>query len=77
MPQVVMKLNDEELAQLHDRAAAKSYSMSDFLRKQAGFEPLRRGVGRPGLKVRCPIKGCGALVSATQISKHVRETHRG
>jgi hypothetical protein len=70
-----MKLDNEELVRLHDKAERAALSMSDFLRTRSGFSPLRRGVGRPGLKVRCPIKGCGAMVSATQVSKHVREVH--
>lgn len=72
MPQVVMKLDDKELIALRDKAAEIALSISDFLRKKVGFQPLLRGVGRPGLRIKCPKRGCGMVVTASAFAKHMR-----
>jgi hypothetical protein len=70
-----MKLSDEELEQLRDKAQEIALSMSDFLRKRSGFRPLHRGVGRPAFQVTCPVPGCKAVVGASAYAKHVRNNH--
>ena len=77
MPQVVMKLNDKELVKLRSKAQGLALSMSDYLRKGAGFLPLHRGVGRPAFKVTCPVPGCRATISASSYARHVRDKHNG
>jgi hypothetical protein len=78
MPQIVMKLSSEELTLLRDRAAEIALTMSDYLRENVGFDALRRGVGRPPSNpITCPKPGCGAVVSAYGLAKHVRDAHHG
>jgi len=76
MPQVAMKLNEEEIEVLRGKALKADLSISDFLRKKSGFTPLRRKVGRPGFWVKCTKKGCGEMVLASAFMSHVRAHQR-
>jgi hypothetical protein len=64
-------LSNEEVDLLHSKAEAIALSMSDYLRKRAGFEPIRRRVGRPPQTVvECPR--CKATVGASGFAKHTK-----
>jgi len=73
MPQIVMKLNADEKAEMLAKAEKLKLSMSDYLRKRIGYPLLHRGVGRPARKVTCEV--CGALVSVSRYSRHMRLNH--
>jgi hypothetical protein len=69
-----MKLdNDQELEALWAKADKQKLSLSDYLRKRVGFAPFLRGVGRPARKAKC--LECGAIISASRMSKHMRLNH--
>jgi len=71
MAQVTVRVNDKELVELRDRAEKISLSMSDYLRKKIGYEPIRRSAGRPGRPVEC--SECGEVVSISAFAKHMKK----
>jgi len=72
--QVMMKVLDRrELELLREKATRYSLSMSDYLRERAGFDAVRRPIGRPARKFPCPV--CAVVVTQSEYPKHMKEVH--